>query len=243
MILTIDIEFLDQTHKEVNNLLLLLEKYDARATFFIQTNQISKHKDIIMKISKKHEISSHTENHYNLQKINKEKFLSELILSKKKIEKLGIICQGFRAPYNLLSSNMFLHLKKLYVYDSSYTSFYFPFRYNNRKKPNKHYKLQEEIYEFPISNFTVFKFPALLSFFKLIYPFIVLPRLESKVFSMHDYDLKEGIYDKKASFCIKLMQKRNSGKKAFNILEKLLKKQSKISSCKDYLLDLKYREQ
>ncbi|PLW80697.1 hypothetical protein C0585_01255 [Candidatus Woesearchaeota archaeon] len=243
MILTIDIEFLDQTSKEIKKLLSLLKKHNAKATFFIQTNQISKHKDLIKLISKNHEIGSHTENHHNLQKIDKKILQNELVSSKEKIKRLGIKCKGFRAPYNLLPKSFFQISKKIYEYDSSQTSFYFPFRYNYRKYPNKPYKLSEKMYEFPISNFTVFKFPALLSFLKLTYPLIILPRLDKKVFSMHDYDLKKGIFDKNASFFVRFMQKINSGKIAFYILEKLIEKQEKVISCEEFLSDLRDKEQ
>jgi len=248
MILTVDLEFLDRTKDEVERLLALLKKYKARATFFIVTSQIPRHEKLIRKISKVHEIASHSDSHINMSRLHPSKIAKEVEISKNKIEGLDIDCIGFRSPYNLPPAQLGKHLKKAgYGYDSSICNTFFPFRYNNRNVQNKPYMASSRnikkpgncLLEFPISNFSLLKLPSLLSFLKLSHPLIRPFDFRDKVFSMHDYDLKKGIYDYNAGMIVRGIQKIRSGEKSFSILNAILKKQNQVFSCKDYLERLK----
>jgi peptidoglycan/xylan/chitin deacetylase (PgdA/CDA1 family) len=244
MILTADIEYLDDTEDEILNLLDLLKDHDATATFFVVTDKISSHKSLIRQISRRNEIASHSVTHRNLSKLSPEEVFAEISESKREIDSLGMQCLGFRAPYNMPPLDIAVHLKKAgYRYDASLSSVYFPFRYNNRTIPNTPYNASNRdirkkgagIIEMPVSNFTLFKLPSLLSFLKVIYPAIIPFEIGGRVFTMHDYDLRKGVFDANARKPIQFLQQIRSGKKAQYILESFLKKQSYVCSCHDFL--------
>ncbi len=244
MILTVDLEFLDRTEDEVKRLLSLLEKYDAKATFFVVASLVKAHRDLIKSIAKVHEVASHSVTHASMQEMSQDEIAKEAKESKRMIESLGVRCEGFRAPYNMPPAVLGGLLKKAgYAYDSSICCTYFPSRYNNRRVRSIPYCASHadirmpgnSIVEMPISNFGLLRYPALLSFMKLAHPLLRPVELGDRVFSMHDYDLKKGISDTGAGALVRGMQKARSGEKAFTLLESVLRKQSRIVACRDYL--------
>jgi len=252
MILTIDIENLDLTEQGIRRLLRLLDKYNAKATFFVVTDQIKKHGRFIKQIAEKHEIASHTQNHKNLKLLGSKAILYELRKSKENLENLGINCTGFRAPYNLPNKDILTNLNKYgYEYDSSLCRVYFPSRFNYRGIPNSPYmakgddltKKGDFMMEFPISSFSVFKFPCTMSFIKIFHWWIPKRLLSSdkkeRTLSMHDHDLHAGSYQEGQNRFLEYLQRFNSGEKVFKILEDMMKREHRIISCKDYLYQLK----
>lgn len=248
MILTIDLENLDYTVQGVKRLLELLDKYHAKATFFIVTKQIKKHGRLIKEIAEKHEIASHTRNHKNLKTIDSEEISSEIKKSKEDIENLGINCIGFRAPYNLPNKDILAYLKIYgYKYDSSLCRVYFPSRFNYRNIPNSPYMAKKEdliqkgnfMMEFPISSFSCFKFPCTMSFIKIFHRWIPKKIISSNkkeiILSLHDHDLQAGSYQECNNWFLESLQRFNSGEKVFEILESIIKRQKRIISCRDFL--------
>lgn len=103
-------------------LLNLLDKYNAKATFFILGITAKKHPEIVEEIFKRgHEIASHGYSHKSLLKLGKKEFEEEIKKSLNILKKYDI--KGFRAPYfSINNSNkwVFEILRKHgFEYDSS----------------------------------------------------------------------------------------------------------------------------
>ena len=103
-------------------LLKLLDKYNAKATFFILGITAEKHPEIVEEIFKRgHEIASHGYSHKSLFKMGEEEFKREIKKSLNILKKYDI--KGFRAPYfSINNSNkwVFRILKEYgFEYDSS----------------------------------------------------------------------------------------------------------------------------
>ena len=101
-ILTIDLEY-DFESKEDKSLKVIVPKLldyfsenNITATFFVIGEIAEKYPKLVKKISKSHEVASHG---YDHSYINENSLDYQLRKSKLAIEKLGIKCKGFRAPY------------------------------------------------------------------------------------------------------------------------------------------------
>lgn len=101
--------FDDGPHPKVTRQILKsLEKYDAKATFFVIGSQIDKNKQILKEIKEKgHEIGNHTWNHPKLTKLTVKQIEKEINSTNKKIkEATGEESTVFRPPYGSTNQNI-----------------------------------------------------------------------------------------------------------------------------------------
>jgi len=219
-------------------ILELLEKHNIKSTFFTTASFALKYPEVIKKISEKHEIASHNLKHsinsYDEEEIKESKEIIEKIINKK--------IKGFRMP-RLQKVNYESLLKIGFKYDSSVSPTYIPRRYNNYFKSKKVKKVKKVI-EIPISTTPLIKTPfswIFFRFFGLNYAKITTkfcvksPGFVNLFFHPWEFnDLNE--------FKIPFYIKRNSGKKALNMLEKYIiwckKKKYKFSTINNFLTNL-----
>jgi len=223
----------------MDNILLNFDiEQKIKATFFVTANFALKYPKIIQQMSKNHEIASHNLKHsintYDEQEVKKSKQIIEKIINKKII--------GFRMPrlkkidYNSLNSVGF-------KYDSSISPTYIPGRYNNYLKKRSVTKING-LSEVPISTAPIIRVPLswiFFRFFGLTYSKIITkfcmanPRFTNLFF--HPWEFND-LNQLKIPFYIK----RNSGKKAMNMLEKYIlwckKKNYKFCTINNFLRGL-----
>ncbi|MCP1994985.1 polysaccharide deacetylase family protein [Flavobacterium sp. HSC-61S13] len=95
----------------------LLDFYQIKATFFCIGDNIEKHPEIFRKIiAAQHQIGNHTQHHINGWKTETSKYIEEVLLCTKKIEKHTKASQHlFRPPYGKIkTSQAKVLLKKNY---------------------------------------------------------------------------------------------------------------------------------
>jgi peptidoglycan/xylan/chitin deacetylase (PgdA/CDA1 family) len=146
-----DKEIFDVSKEGLKKLLRLLDKHNARATFFVTAVFAQKYKGLIRDISKKHEVASHGFYHgeFSTPDLKKSKDVLEKIIGKK--------VRGFRMPR--LKKIDLGELKKAgFEYDSSINPSYMPGRYNNLFTKRKPYK-KSGIFVIPISTVPLIRSP------------------------------------------------------------------------------------
>jgi len=202
----------------LNKIRELLNKENISVTFFTTASFAQKYPQIIKKLSHKHEIASHNLKHnintYYEQEIKESKKIIEQIINKK--------IKGFRMPR--LRKVNYLSLFKLgFKYDSSISPTYIPRRYNNYFKKREITKIKG-ISEIPISTTPLIRVPLSWIFFrffglnyaKIITKFCIKnPGFVNLFF--HPWEFNE-----LSNFKIPFYIKKNSGKKAINMLEKYI---------------------
>lgn len=217
---------------ELEKLLLLLEEYNAKATFFVSTEIVENGltKKILKSILKRgHEIASHGHCHQRIENFSSRELLLDLLKSKEILEKaLDSSIHGHRSPY--LSSHK-EYQKCLdeagYSYSSSDGCLW-----PSHKNIKFWRKSRASIV--PISSLAIF-LPLSLTYLRVLYPLSqFLPNSSGSLFlHIHEFgshDLaKKGLFHKVLSI--------NSGEKAYNILKKFLEKKSlnfKFVTCNEY---------
>ena len=94
--------------KYTPQILDILEKYNAKATFFVIGKNAEMYPDIVLaEYEKGHEIGNHTYSHPDLKKISADEFLKEITLTNRVIEEI-IGCEPvlFRPPGGYLSNSI-----------------------------------------------------------------------------------------------------------------------------------------
>ena len=253
-ILTIDLEGdLDTNNtisliKVVPKLLDLLDQKKISATFFVVSNLLESHLELIQEIQVRgHEIGSHSNTHSFL---NSQNSLIEMQISKKKFEDAGIKVTGFRAPSYITANSHFEDLKNArYKYDSSLAVFW-PGRYRNfwlgfRPKPFVQ-TIQNpdtnaiKIVELPMPTFLWPCINSGLSYLKLFHPLSLLLFRPQYMFYLHPWEFLEysDLPNTKKSTVGRLLS-RNSGEKAWGIFESFLKKAERNGTewvtCSEYV--------
>ena len=154
-IMTVDLEGdfdtknVKSLEKIVPKLLDLFDSRSIKATFFVVSELLDSHLNLILEIRRRgHEIASHSKTHSFL---NSKNSLIEIQESKAQFEGAGIYVTGFRSPGFITANSHFEDLKKCgYSYDSSLAVFW-PGRYMNfwlglgRRHLFKNLKKQVEI--------------------------------------------------------------------------------------------------
>lgn len=118
------------TNEGLARLLPILDKYDAKATFFTTGAYAKANTEGVKMLAQKHEIASHALNHSTFDE-------SDYAASKIVLENItGQAIRGFRMPrlrpveYNVLKDNG-------YTYDASLNPTWLPGRYNKLTSPKK----------------------------------------------------------------------------------------------------------
>jgi len=136
----------------------VLKKENVKATFFVTSGFASRFPQIIKKVSKFHEVSSHNLNHqlsvYSETEVAKSKEILEKIIRKKVL--------GFRMP-RLKNVNHSSLSKLGFNYDSSLSPSYLPGRYNNIFKKRSFFN-SDGISVIPVSVFPVMRLPYWILF-------------------------------------------------------------------------------
>ena len=115
MALTFDSAYInDYTY----DILDLLDKYDAKATFFMTADFMRKNMDQVADIIKRgHEIGNHSTNHPNFNKIKDTQVIKEVWECHEILRsKLGVEMSLFRYPYGAYSEKTMIFLKTLGYY-------------------------------------------------------------------------------------------------------------------------------
>jgi len=197
------------------------------------TSLLENYESEIKEIARKHEIASHSHTHSWLNNDNAE---FEIGKSKKKLEKYGFKCSGFRAPGAITTNNHFELLKKYnYRYDSSLGVFY-PGRYCNLDLSRKPFlKRKYDLVEFPLPTFIYPSVNAGLTYLKLLHPVSKLFN-QQYLFYLHPWEFLEKKDLPLANSLVKSFLRRNSGKKAWQIFTDYLEKEdSRWFGCEDWL--------
>jgi peptidoglycan/xylan/chitin deacetylase (PgdA/CDA1 family) len=121
LLLSFDTETTDN-NETIINLLNLLSKYDAKATFFVTIEFVKVNPELLLLINYQgHEIACHTINHPHLTKINYTQKFEEINGCKDYLQNnYDISVVGFRAPYRQIDYSTFKILKQTkYSYDAS----------------------------------------------------------------------------------------------------------------------------
>ena len=236
MIMTVDLEGdLDTKNtvsleKVVPRLLDLFEARNIKATFFVVSELLQTHLELIKEIEKRgHEIASHSKTHTFL---NSKNSLKEMQESKKEFEKYGFEVKGFRAPSYITANSHFEDLKKAgYQYDASFAVFW-PGRYRNLWlgfKPKPYVQTMKgssgeeiKILELPTPTFIWPCINSGLSYLKLFYPLSKLFPFQY-MFYLHPWEFLdyEDLPETKKGIVGKLLT-RNSGERAWQIFEEFL---------------------
>ncbi len=88
----------------------ILEKYNAKATFFCVGNNADKYPEIIKEIIKAgHTIGNHTNNHLNGWKTNNENYFRDIEIANKLLD-----TNIFRPPYGRIKPSQIKYLKNYY---------------------------------------------------------------------------------------------------------------------------------
>ena len=121
LLLSFDTESDVGDEEAVQKIINILDKYNAKATFFVMGTFVDQNPELIRILySKDHEIACHTNTHKNLFLIDRSEQEKEIISCKEAIEELGINPKGFRAPWRLLTLDSANILKENnFTYDAS----------------------------------------------------------------------------------------------------------------------------
>lgn len=111
--------FDDGPHPEVTPKLLdLLDRYQAKASFFLIGVNAQQYPDLVRDIAKRgHTVANHSYQHLALPRLSDEKQIAEIQQSRDVIE--GILqqpCTLFRAPRGLWSLKVLLRLKRMKIH-------------------------------------------------------------------------------------------------------------------------------
>ena len=142
----------------------------AQATFFILGWIAERLPHLVREISARgHEVASHGSSHQMCSRLSDSDLRSELVDSKRLLEDItGMEVEGFRAPNFSVDDRVLSVLQETgYRYDSSYNSFSIHGRYGKLNLNGNHagiaHKLTGGFLELPISNLSLFPFPALVT--------------------------------------------------------------------------------
>lgn len=169
VLLSFDTELVDSPEM-VRTVLDMLDKHDARATFFVMGAFAEANPELVKEIAKKHEVASHTMTHPRLTKTERTDIMTELKDSKELLEKItGRPVVGFRAPYNAINKETYTILNELnYEYDAS--------TFKNYKLFSASPKKDSDIQVIPVSNWALLPLED--------YPLVTYLRLNKRAFTL-----------------------------------------------------------
>ncbi len=189
--------------KNTDALLLLLDKFNIKATFFILGWIAEKAPDLIIEIaSKGHEIASHGYSHILNTQLTEKQLREDILLSLSILESIGSKVYGYRAPtFSISDRDMEILSDYGFIYDSSFNSFNINKWYGklSNARNNKPFKHLSGVIEFPLSIISLNRLSIPISgggYFRL-FPFSVFKRLVSNfldknpiyIFYMHPWEI------------------------------------------------------
>ncbi len=135
----IALTFDDGPGDHTDKLLDILEKYDAKATFFLTGTQVNRYPDEILRMKKMGcEIANHTENHKELTRLKKKEIKSQVQKTNDKIKKItGEGAKLVRPPYGSVNEKVKETVKKPLILWSVDT---YDWKKKNAKKITKYIK-------------------------------------------------------------------------------------------------------
>lgn len=205
------------SEKGLNNLLLILNQHNIKATFFTTTNFAKKFPEKLKKLSETHEIASHSYSHSHPLTLENIKIAKE---EKERI--IGKPIKGFRAPrFEIKKSNIPKLANLGFTYDSSIHPTIAPGKYLNINQKREVHKMGK-ITEIPPSTLPLFFLRAPNNWYMFRnfpkYYHRTFPRLN---FLFSDYTMAlfhPWEFTDLTKFNIPLAFKNNTGKSLMNIL-------------------------
>ncbi|MFH2060883.1 MAG: XrtA system polysaccharide deacetylase [Pseudomonadota bacterium] len=246
-----------RVEKNIHLILDLLDSFSfkPKATFFVLGWIAKKLPDMVREIQKRgHEVASHGNSHHLCTNQSFKEIEQDLKIGKSRLEDIiGHEVYGYRAPSFAINDDILKIIRDTgHVYDSSYNSFAMHGRYGTIDLPPKEgssvsYKLSDQFYEIPVSNFKIHNKVIPLGgggYFRLIplYFFLtgikqVLKTDNAFVFYSHPWEFDpEQPKVKEASALYKFRHYINL-KKTATKLENLIRifSQYEFRTCKKYL--------
>jgi len=239
-IMTIDVEYDYETESSesaplvIPQMLSYFEQKNITATFFVLGKIAEKYPPLIKEIAKRHEVASHSYEHVALQSLSLAEQEEQLRKGKHAIEKLGISCNGIRAPYYMVGRDYFSLIKKIgFHYDSSISTF-FPGRYHHFTMSTKPHT-KEGIIELPIPNWLPFFPPAGLSYYRFFHPLSKAFPLPYMLY-LHPCEFISANITKELPSIIRKVYARNQGENAWKLFTRLVERSScQWVSCREYV--------
>ena len=169
--ITIDVENLSGSTSDTSfispltPLLRLLEKYEAKASFFVVGSLAPVWKEQLIRLSKEgHEIGLHGHTHEYLDVLGPDKFLNGIREGKQTLQEvIGSEVSGFRAPYFSLTSKSEWAHEILFDAGFKFSSSVLPVwnpQAGFSKAPKTPFKWSSGLIEFPVPTFGFGKFGA-----------------------------------------------------------------------------------
>ena len=168
ILITIDVERIyKDSEKGVYDFLHILDKYGAKATFFITADILKNCPDIVKSIlGQGHELASHSFRHSGFLNDFKEPYLdeiphdeidNELHLAKEAFKEYGVTPEGFRAPAFRVDKKILNAIGKFFSYDSSIVNA--PLLGKKYKNWSRKPFFEKELLVLPVSNLNVLRIP------------------------------------------------------------------------------------
>ncbi len=215
--------------KGVEKILPLLDKYNAKCTFFTTAYFAENNVDFIKKIAASgHEIASHLYYHSDYDE-------AHILLSKQKLEAIsGQKVLGIRSP-RLRELNPKKVKEAQYLYNSSLNPTYLPGRYNNFNAPRlSYFDTENQLIIVPFSVALIIRFPLFWLAFKNVNLFLYqllcgFALKRDKVLHLYFHPWE---FENLDEFAIPNYVKKHSGAALVSRLDKLLNHlQDKGSFC------------
>lgn len=239
--LTVDVESdwgTERTHgieSALPRLLDLLERYDARATFFV-VGDVAEAAHPHLAEAERHEIGSHGMTHSVLTRLSDQRVRSEVAESRQKLEELGFEVSGFRAPFLRSTKTLPETLRRCgYAYDSSLGSVYPSLRNLARGTAPL---VESGISRLRPSTLRDRVTPFSLTYLRLFHPLgLRLRAPDANMFFCHLHEF----LDERHGWCelprpLRRLHARNTGQRAWTILEELLRiYRNRTVTCHEFL--------
>ena len=217
-------------------LLGALDRYEARATFFVVSDMLATCEDALRVIADRHEIASHGASHPRLTDLPDEDVDRELADSRRRLEGLGREVRGFRAPFLLTPGRWAERLRRAgYEYDSSEGRCRPSFR---NVPPGRWRKRREGGVAFlPPTTLRGGFTPFSLTWLRLAAPLGEwLARPDARMFYMHLHELADPRHADVLPWPLRWLLRRNAGEPAWGMLERLLRRRGKDTmTCWEFL--------
>lgn len=221
---------------QLPRLLELLDRHDARATFFIVAEMLGTCADLFRTTAERHEIASHGLTHRRLTDLDAAGVDVELRESRRLLETLGTRVRGFRSPFLMTPPNWARRLRRAgYAYDSSSGRCYPSLRNTARSAWRAIYR--EGVWTLPTSTLGDGVTPFSLTWLRLPAPFGAgRERGRGPVLYLHLHELAPPALAKALPPPLRPLLRRNAGEPSWRILERILRtRRSEMTTCWEFV--------